>query len=399
MSVNRATDADSITDSWRIELKIITYSLLDENGNSDSYYHGIRSLTDEVVKKASVDLKDELHDITVFIKGKDTLNRSFGDLMIEATALGILWNAYGGIFSTTLPGLRPALALTTKIRGKANFLKPVCDKLKGVLITVAVNSRRQQKQYAVPNVRQIENLLGWLQAIGDFEQEAGRLKLWAAYFSSFAKEKAETHIRRIMDFARWFEKECGERLGEYTTRVESFIEKKRTDYRWREDAVYCLRKPAEYYLNMVGAEIMSREYRQSFLKAEKKEIFLPVCMRSLPDNQCRAVRNHHALVCGKCTAGCMVKQVTELGEKYGYSVSMIPHESDVSARRGHYGIVGISCVTRLIEGGWKAAEMGLSPQCVLLDYCGCSKHWDKAGIPTAINLSRLEKVMRADLDD
>ncbi|HEX2926168.1 MAG TPA: DUF116 domain-containing protein, partial [Ruminiclostridium sp.] len=197
-----------------------------------------------------------------------------------------------------------------------------------------------------------------------------------------------------VEFADWFEISGQERLGEYTANVNSFLEKQKTHYRWREDRIFCFRNTVEYHLNMVGAQILSDAYRSQFLNSAEKKVLLPVCMRSRPEGECLAVSKRLGLKCAKCTPGCIVNTITSLGDKHGYSVYLISHESTAFSAKDTGGIVGVSCVTRLIEGGWKAKELGLHPQCVLLDYCGCKKHWDRNGIPTALNITELEKIMQ-----
>jgi hypothetical protein len=89
-----------------------------------------------------------------------------------------------------------------------------------------------------------------------------------------------------------------------------------------------------------------------------------------------------------------------MGRKFGFSVLMVPHESSVfSGDAGKkligegVGIVGIACVSNLVSGGWKAKGLGLPPQCVLLDHCGCRKHWHEQGIATDINMGRLREIL------
>ena len=36
-------------------------------------------------------------------------------------------------------------------------------------------------------------------------------------------------------------------------------------------------------------------------------------------------------------------------------------------------------------GGFDMRARGIASQCVLLDYPGCKKHWDREGIPTGVN--------------
>jgi hypothetical protein len=89
-----------------------------------------------------------------------------------------------------------------------------------------------------------------------------------------------------------------------------------------------------------------------------------------------------------------------MGRKFGFSVHLVPHESSVfSGGAGKkligegVGIVGIACVSNLVSGGWKAKGLGLQPQCVLLDHCGCRKHWHEEGISTDNNMRRLRDIL------
>jgi Uncharacterized conserved protein len=153
---------------------------------------------------------------------------------------------------------------------------------------------------------------------------------------------------------------------------------------------------------MVGAEIMNRAFRDDFLKTNSKAVILPSCMRYYPKPQCKARSNGLSCECAECTPQCRVNQLVKMGRKSGFSVHLVPHESSVfSGEAGRkligegVGVVGIACVSNLISGGWKAKGLGLPPQCVLLDHCGCRKHWHDQGIPTEINMGRLRQILGA----
>ena len=67
-------------------------------------------------------------------------------------------------------------------------------------------------------------------------------------------------------------------LGRYTPNVEFFLAYSHPAYRWREDFIFTGRQRVEYHLYMVGMEIMNRSFRELFLKAEQKILFVPPCM-------------------------------------------------------------------------------------------------------------------------
>jgi hypothetical protein len=60
------------------------------------------------------------------------------------------------------------------------------------------------------------------------------------------------------------------------------------------------------------------------------------------------------------------------------------------------GVVGVSCVLTNTSGGWETRAQNIPAQGLALDYCGCSYHWQKHGIPTDINLPHLLQIMSID---
>jgi hypothetical protein len=123
-------------------------------------------------------------------------------------------------------------------------------------------------------------------------------------------------------------------------------------------------------------------------------------MRLQPEAKCCADKTNIGLYCTGCTTGCSVNKLTQLGKKYDFEVVIVPHGSSLSkvGSNGSYfdaevGAIGVACVLNLISGGWMLQGMGIPAQCVLLDYCGCKKHWHKEGIPTEININQLIKAL------
>jgi hypothetical protein len=190
-------------------------------------------------------------------------------------------------------------------------------------------------------------------------------------------------------------------LGKYTPNVDRFLEEKHPEYQWREDRFFCGRKREEYHLNMVGTEILNRAFRADFLETETKIVLLPPCMKARQDGSCQAVPSPFGDQCAHCTPGCRIHQATLLGEKYGFGVTIIPHELSVfssgkikAPKKRAIGIVGVSCPLTNVTGGWETKDLGVPAQGVLLDYCGCHWHWHpQEGIPTDINFNQLLKII------
>jgi hypothetical protein len=125
-------------------------------------------------------------------------------------------------------------------------------------------------------------------------------------------------------------------------------------------------------------------------------------MRIQPEEQCKAVSTPFGARCQACTPACRVHQLTRLGDKKGFDVFIMPDELRVftaggagggSGGPGPVGVIGVSCALTNWSGGWDVDGLGVPAQGLLLDYPGCSYHWDKKGIPTDINFKELEELL------
>ena len=63
---------------------------------------------------------------------------------------------------------------------------------------------------------------------------------------------------------------------------------------------------------------------------------------------------------------------------------------DLAASRG---VIASACVTTLVEGGWELKRYDVPAQCVLLEYSGCRKHWHADGVPTALSMRELKRIL------
>lgn len=369
---------------------IMPYCLMGEGDSSDIYYSRIKIFSDRIVLEAQNSIYNLLQDYMDF--NIDDGLKSFDELVVEVLGLGVMWKVYGGFAYKRNHLLRIASLGVSKIRGKNNSLKPAMEVLKGYLVTFAWKIDNSSLEFPTP--KNIDNMLQWLKALGEFDYEIIRLRKWSRFLSIMDKKNARSNIQSIIQFADWFEKEAQELLGVFTSNADRFVQENHKHYKWREDLAACMRRPIEYHYNMAASELLSRAYRNEFKFLKKKMILLPVCMRKKQDEYCKARTEPLGLVCVHCVENCMVNKITRLGKEYGYKVYIIPHESAAFIGKEKSGIIGVSCVTRLIEGGFMARELGFSPQCVILDYCGCKRHWNEKGISTALNIKELEKILK-----
>lgn len=368
----------------------ITYSLRAGAQNSDQYYRDVAAFTEDVLTECE-------HLIGPIVDACPTaLSRE--ERMLELLSLGILWHIYSDDAAEL--GALPAavLARLAEWRQQSKTLKPAIDWARGILATLFLEPE-DDPMLGYFTVEYLDKLLDWLTATGEFRQEVSHLHPWRDWFATLPPARTTDHLVTAVALAIWFKDRSEAALGRYTAGVGRFLAEEHPCHRWREDVIFTGRKPVEYHLNMVGAEIMNRSFRADFERRPRKLVLVPACMRALPEEECKAEPSAMGLRCAACEPKCRVHQLTKLGEKHGFGVRILPHESDFAAGNGagpgldDVSIVGVACVTNLVAGGWKAQSMGLPAQCVLLDYAGCSGHWDEEGIPTEINIRQLKRIL------
>ncbi|MBA9084239.1 hypothetical protein FHR92_000693 [Fontibacillus solani] len=377
-------------------MEAITYSLYGNTAGTQEYYRDASAMADELIDK--INGERTLKEFSRFTE--DNGLESLDDLVyaLEFVMIGVLFNKYGnrGSLLHKLGGKILARVYALKSTGKV--ARSVVEGLKGIVNTTLLPQKGRSSSVAsFIDVKQFSKLIGWLHATGEFEQETKRLEVWACFFRGIPSRDSSRMLVSAVQLADWFENRSLELLGAYTCNVDSYIDNHQTRLKWKENQIFCARARVEYHLNMVGAELMNRAFHNDFVNTKEKRVLLPICMREKGEEQCRSVQTEHGYVCKGCAKDCQVNAITALGNHHNFKVYMIPHASTAFGHqhedKGNTGIVGVACPLNLISGGYKAKELGYEPQCVLLNYCGCARHWHETGIVTNIELERLKTML------
>ncbi|MNZ36391.1 hypothetical protein D3C78_538080 [compost metagenome] len=374
----------------------ITYSLYGNSAGTEEYYRDTAIITDELIDKTNGE--KTIKEFSRFVN--DNNLESLDDLVyvLEYVMIGILLSKYGSRGGLLHQYGGKVLAGVYALKRTGKFARSAVGRLKGLVNTAwLVREGKADSIISIIHVTQFFKLIGWLHATGEFEQETKRLEVWARFFRGKSFGDSSRMLSRAVRLAGWFEHRSLELLGGYTSNVDSFIDNRRSWLKWKENQIFCTRTRVEYHLNMVGAELMNRAFKNDFVNTKEKRVLLPICMREKGEKLCRAVQTEHGYLCKGCARDCQVHAITDLGKKHNFNVYMIPHASTAfghqQMEKGDIGIIGVACPLNLISGGYKAKELGYEPQCVLLNYCGCARHWHDTGIVTNIELDRLKTML------
>ena len=381
---------------------VITYSLKNSKGRSDEFYQKLETFTEEVLSEIHAMTIAAVKDYIEYLKANGGSRLcSIDEHGFELLVLGTLWEIYSGDAGNL--GEVPAQLLSglAKLRRQGGVMKPGFDFIRGIMSTIFMSPDLYDHMFKLDiSPDHLDKLLGWLDASGEFYQEVIRLRRWGDYLRTLPADKAKDILATAITLAGWFQIRSEEVLGGYSENVERYLNEVRPEHYWREDVIFCGRRRVEYHLNMVGAGIMNRIYREGFEKTPEKAVLIPACMRRLPADECRGRTDEDGFHCTACTVECSVLKLMRLGREYGFGVHVMSHESSISKNRqrpeylnSNTGVVGVACVLNLISGGWLLDSLGISSQCVILDYCGCKNHWSREGIPTEINVEQLKRVL------
>lgn len=376
-------------------METITYSLKKDQKDSSEYYRDIKTFTDEVLQKFEDFDTSIVHKFMLYIEGDKNITRSRIECLFEFLMLGTFWKVYSQKASSLDKKPQKILESLVNERNQNERAKETIDQIRGMLMKPFLLSEEGN----IPDltVENFKKLLAYLKAAGDFEQELKHLEIWKDYLETKSPEKVFEHLKTALHFVDWFESRGKVALGMYTSNVDKFLDEKHTEHHWKEDVIFCGRREVEYHLNMFGAEIMNRAFKEDFDKRTRKALLLPGCMR-ISQSICKADETNLGLKCVGCSKNCNVDRLTRRGRELNFEVYIILHESRAFSKsskkdREELGIIGVACIPNLIAGGWKSESFGIPAQCVLLDYSSCQNHWDNGGFPTVINVNHLLKLL------
>lgn len=374
------------------------YSLKPNQQQSDEFYKQLHSFTDHVLNMAQPVAGDILKHYQRFVREHELeFLRAREEYLIEFLALGVYWNTYATRAQFLATWKQKILQKLYDMRRRYPRLKPHVDRLRGRLMTAWMTNNPEATMDFT--LEQVDKLLRWLNASGEFHEEVDRLWNWNAFFHTQATYTVARYVKAASDFAAWFATKARKTLGIYTHGVDSFLLNHKVLYKNREDILFTGRREVEYHLNMVCAEILNRQMQQEFIKSKRRVVLLPTCMRLKPAHECKAKHNGLDIECAGCSKECRVHQLTQKCRQLGAETRLIPHSSRFTEWLQRYqgdkeiGLVGVACVLNLLTGGYEMKNLGLASQCVFLDYCGCQKHWDPNGVATDLNEHQLERVL------
>lgn len=383
----------------------ITYDLRCGGRDSNSFYQEISGFATEVNVRIEDRLGATIDSMISFVR-ENSLERprSRAEYAVELLTIGMAWDRYLGAAQRTPWITTMLLQRLYNIRRSNQLLKPVADSLRGIIsgrcIVPRIGASAKDFSFSPDNLKL---LIRWLGATGEFKDETRRMQSWYLFFKHQQTGYSGSVLKEVLAVFDWFREKSKEKLGKYTTGVDSFLKEQHPAYRHREDVIFCGKQEVEYHLNMVGAEIMNRGFAPGYRKTTRKTLLVPGCMRPDDGVGCKASIVGMNITCTGCTPECRVNRLRQIGLLNDFDVFIVPHSSGFTQWLKRWenseetGLIAVACLLNLVPGGYEMRELNIPAQCLLLDFCGCRKHWHPQGIVTEVNEQRLlELVQLAD---
>ncbi len=129
--------------------------------------------------------------------------------------------------------------------------------------------------------------------------------------------------------------------------------------------------------DMIDIHVHNLATEEEFKNSNNRALFLPHCARKYMDNRCEARfdSDRSTYVCEHCSSDCLVSQATQLGEKNGYDIYVLPGGSCIPGilkTHGYDAIVGVACSDEIKLAKEYLEEKDITYQGIPLLKNGCS---------------------------
>lgn len=378
--------------------KIITYSIEDKHGNSDGFYNEIDNLTYDLIKNIKDIFEKDLKLYIKFIEKYDIEELRYEEEYIfDFIITSILYKVY----------ISRAVSLSEigdriiKIYNKCNKECILVKKIKGILFTMILT--KDSVNDIELNLENLSKLKKYLEITNEFDEEYKRIDNVYNFLKNYEIESNYIELQKvtnkIIHIGNYFESESKVRLRKYTRNINSFLKNKQKKHRYKEDVLLTSRVEVEYHLNMVYLALISKLFRKEFIECKDKVLLLPTCLRFYDSYKCRAKKSKNLYKCRHCNKKCKVNELDKISDGLDLKTNMFSDESVginkiYEYRLENKGVIVVVCAIKLLNLGLKLRRIDAKPQCLLLNFCGCNKHWDDYGLTTRFDIERIFNIIK-----
>ena len=189
-----------------------------------------------------------------------------------------------------------------------------------------------------------------------------------------------------------------ELLSPYMTGIEQHL-KSSPSYKLITDKGL-LTSREQYYLYMIGFELVNRIHRERFRRANYRIALMPYCLRET-QTDCKARQDEIDFQCKACLKTCYVNRVSGLLRENSINpyiwrtAKLKPLFRELVGKHGSIGVFGIACVVELMQGMRLCMKAGVPVIGIPLNANRCIRWMDEFH-ETSVDLSAVKKLIAGD---
>ncbi len=159
--------------------------------------------------------------------------------------------------------------------------------------------------------------------------------------------------------------------------VGGFVEDVIHRFKLQESTGIPVSDMAKVVNDMIDIHAKNLSQEEEFKATSDRALFLPHCARNYMDGRCEAKFDPEfsSYKCQGCSEDCLINRASELGEKEGYDVYVLPGGScipKIMKKRNYDAVVGVACAGEIQLGQEYLKKLDVPYQGVPLLKNGCS---------------------------
>jgi uncharacterized protein len=375
--------------------RISTYYIKSRYTSLDDYYKDIDEFSRNIIEYIIDNFNDDI--IKLKLIDEDNKQNITKDKIIYAIyflTFGVIYKVYIKKAYSLNENIKRLIKKNLTYDDSLNKMKPKSKKLKGYLSTIFL--LKEVKHELIPNIDSVGKLISYLELTCEFDGEIKIIKLVYKYikkkYKNISAYEFNEFINRLLNLAIYFDKKAEESLNKYTNRVSKFLLNFSDEHKYKDDILYIKRETVEYHLNMVFACIINDVLRDDFKISSDKILIMPTCMKIKNNFMCRAKKKHGMYICSNCDNKCKINELSKLGKYGDFNVYTVKNKFQLNRLKlNNYknkGVAVASCVLNIINIYIILINLEVIPNLILLDYCGCKKHWCSKDNITNFNIQK-----------
>ena len=201
-------------------MDILTYNLKGKSVNSNAYYEKLKAVSNRIKNLLFDYGKIQIEEFMIYVVKNNIEDlRTKDEYAIEFLMIGAMLKDYRKYIKKINKGTLRLFKIFNKLR-EGKSLNRNIDKIRGYLI-----SNILMKEVSENDNYDINILINWMEASGDFKEEVYRMKVWGDFLKVKDEEYKRKFFKQSLSIAESMCNICDGTIGLYIKKLDIFLKK------------------------------------------------------------------------------------------------------------------------------------------------------------------------------